>query len=116
MARTSNAPVTKRRHNKVLKAAKGYYGGRRRLYRSARESVRRAWAFATEHRRLKKRDFRTLWNARISAGTRLNGVSYSQFMGGLKKANVRLNRKVLSEIAQDDMPTFQELIKIAGSK
>jgi large subunit ribosomal protein L20 len=113
MARTTHSPVSKRRHKKFLKAAKGYVGARHRLYTTARETVERAWEYATEHRKLKKRDFRTLWTTRISAGVRLNDMSYSKFMGGLKRAKIALNRKVLSELAQNDMPAFQELIKIA---
>jgi len=113
MARARNVPATRRRHRKYLKAAKGYFGGRSKLYRTARESVQRAWAYATTHRRLKKRDFRSLWISRITAATREHGVSYSRFMDGLKKASVRLDRKSLSEIAQSDDEAFQALLKIA---
>jgi large subunit ribosomal protein L20 len=113
MARTRNRSVTKRRHKKVLKAAKGYWGARRKLFKTARETVDRAMVYATIHRRLKKRDFRTLWNARISAGVRDNGLSYSRFVNGLKKANIKLNRKVLSEIAQNDKFAFTQLVQIA---
>lgn len=115
MARVKNVPATRRRHKKYLKAAKGFFGGRRRLYRSARESVKRAWAYATKHRRFRKRDFRQLWNARISAETRDNGLTYSRFIAGLKRANVLLNRKSLSELAQDDKTAFLELIQLAKS-
>lgn len=113
MARTTNGPQTKRRHKKFLKSAKGYFGGRSRLYRVARETVMRAMAFSTTHRRLKKRDFRTLWITRITAAVRANGLSYSKFMNGLKKANVLLDRKSLSQIAQQDPKAFQELVAVA---
>lgn len=113
MARARNVPATRRRHKKYLKAAKGYFGGRRRLYRSARESVKRAWAYATKHRRRKKREFRQLWNARISAEARENGITYSRFMNGLKKAKVGLNRKSLAELAQTDKTAFKELVELA---
>ena len=115
MARVKSVPVTRRRHKKVLKAAKGFFGGRRRLYRSAKESVKRAWAYATKHRRRKKREFRQLWNARISAASRENGMTYSRFVSGLKKSNVRLNRKSLSELAQTDKAAFKELVELAKS-
>ena len=115
MPKANNAPVTRRRHKKYLKAAKGYFGGRRRLYRSARESVKRAWQFATKHRRARKRDFRKLWTARISAEVRLNGMTYSRFIAGLKKASVLLNRKSLSELAVNDKPAFVELVQLAKS-
>ena len=115
MARARNAPAARRRHKKYLKSAKGFFGARSRLYRQAREAVERAWGFATVHRRRKKREFRALWNARISAGTRANGLSYSRFMFGLRKSEVRLNRKSLSEIAQTDEAAFKELIQIAKS-
>jgi len=113
MARARNAPYTKRRHKKVLKAAKGYFGARRKLYKMAKETLERAWIFATIHRRRKKREFRALWNARISAEARQNGINYSRFMHGLKRAQVKINRKMLSEIAQIDKPAFKQLVKIA---
>ena len=115
MVRARNVPATRQRHKKVLKAARGFFGGRSRLYRSARESVARAMAYATVHRRLKKREFRSLWITRITAAVRANGLSYSRFMDGLKKSNVQLDRKSLSEIAQTDEQAFQEIIKIAKS-
>src|SRR5688572_984252 len=106
MARVTNVPVTKKRHKKYLKAAKGYFSGRHKLYRPAREAVERAMGFSTAHRRLKKRDFRTLWNARISAGAREEGISYSRLIDGLRKSKVLLNRKSLSVIAETDRTTF----------
>jgi large subunit ribosomal protein L20 len=115
MARATNVPVTRRRHRRYLKAAKGFFGGRSRLYRPAREAVERAWGYSTAHRRSKKRDFRQLWNARITAGARESGISYSRLMGGLRRSNVLLNRKSISEIAQFDPKAFQELVKLAQS-
>lgn len=113
MARATNVPSTRRRHKKYIKAAKGYFGGRRRLYRSARESVQRGWAFSTKHRRLKKRQFRSLWTARITAAVRAAGTSYSKFIAGLKKADIKLDRKSLSEIAQTDPKAFAQLLNLA---
>lgn len=115
MPRATNIPVTRRRHKKVLKAAKGFFGGRRRLYRSARETVARAWSYATKHRRLKKRDFRTLWIARLSAAVEEHGWTYSRLIAGLKKSNILLDRKSLSEIAQHDPAAFQEIVRVAKS-
>ena len=113
MARVKNVPATRRRHKKYLKAAKGYFGARGRLYRAAREQVKRSWQYATKHRRLRKREFRQLWNARISAEARANGVNYSRFMSGLRKSQVRLNRKSLSELAETDKKAFKELVELA---
>jgi large subunit ribosomal protein L20 len=113
MARTRNVTATKKRHKKYLKAASGFVGGRGKLYRQARETVHRAWAYSTTHRRLKKRDFRTLWISRITAAAEENDISYSQLMGRLIKAEVLLDRKSISEIAQIDPAAFTELVKIA---
>lgn len=115
MARVRNVTATKKRHKKYLKAAKGYVGGRRKLYRQARETVHRAWAYSTTHRRLKKRNFRTLWISRISAAAEENGITYSQLISRLIGAQVLLDRKSISEIAQVDPAAFQELVKIAKS-
>ncbi len=115
MARVRNVTATKKRHKKYLKAAKGFVGGRGKLYRQARETVHRAWSYATTHRRLKKRDFRTLWISRISAAAEENGINYSQLISGLIKAEVLLDRKAISEIAQIDPAAFVELVKIAKS-
>lgn len=115
MGRTTNVPVTKARHNKFLKLAKGYWGGRSKLYKHARTTVNRAMAYATKHRRLKKRDFRALWITRITAAVRANDFSYSRFIDGLKKADVALDRKSLSEIAQYDEVAFSKLINLAKS-
>ncbi len=113
MARARNVPKTRQRHRKYLKAAKGYVGGRGKQYRMARETVERAWGFATDHRRLKKRDFRQLWNAQVSAGARESGLTYSKLIHGLKKSKIQLNRKMLAVIAQQDNKTFRELVDIA---
>jgi large subunit ribosomal protein L20 len=98
-----------------MKLAKGYVGGRGRLYRSARETVERSLAFAYRDRRVKKRTFRGLWITRISAAAKINGISYSQLMNGLKQARVELDRKVLSEIAMYDLPAFGQLAQTAKS-
>jgi large subunit ribosomal protein L20 len=98
-----------------MKLAKGYVGGRGRLYRSARETVERALAFAYRDRRVKKRDFRGLWITRIGAAAKINGLSYSQLIKGLKQAGVELDRKILAEIAAADMPAFGQLARTAKS-
>jgi large subunit ribosomal protein L20 len=113
MGRATNNPQTRHRRKKVLKRAKGYFQGRSKLYRQARVTVMRALRYSTVHRRLKKRDYRTLWITRISAAAEANGISYSVLISGLKKANVLLDRKSLSEIAQTDEQAFQEILKIA---
>ena len=107
----SNNALKKRR--KVLKQAKGYWGSHSRLYRVAKQSVRKAESHAYIGRRNKKRDFRTLWIARINAACRLNGLSYSKFMHGLKVNNIDLNRKVLADIAVTDAPAFAKLCETA---
>jgi large subunit ribosomal protein L20 len=98
-----------------MKMAKGYVGGRGRLYRSARETVERALSFAYRDRRVKKRTFRGLWITRIGAAAKLNGLSYSQLMKGLKQAGVELDRKILAELAVVDMPAFGQLAETAKS-
>ena len=113
MARVTRGFKARRRRNKVLKLAKGFRGGRHRLYRSATEAVDRALSYAYRDRRNKKRDFRRLWIARISAAAKMNGTSYSQLMGGLKKANVELDRKVLSNMAILDPTGFSQGVKLA---
>lgn len=100
--------VKKRR--KLLKAAKGYWGSRSKLYRVARQAVMKSGKYAYIGRRLKKRDFRALWIARINAGCHMNDISYSQFMHGLKVANINLNRKVLADLAATDEKAFAELV------
>ena len=115
MPRVTRGFKARRRRNRVLKLAKGYRGGRHRLYRTATEAVDRALVYAYRDRRTKKRDFRRLWIARINAGARMNNMSYSQLMGGLKKAGVELDRKVLSNMAILDGNAFSEVVKIAAA-
>jgi len=111
MPRTTNNPAAKRRHKKVLKAAKGNYGGRRRLYRTAKETVQKGMAYAYRDRRQRKREFRKLWIIRINAATRLYGMSYSQFICGLKKAGIELDRKVLADLAVRDSEGFRQVVE-----
>jgi large subunit ribosomal protein L20 len=109
MPRAKGGAKTRQRRKKVLKKAKGYFGGRRKLYRTAAETVLRAGAFAYRGRKQKKRRARALWIVRINAGCRLAGLSYSAFMAGLKKAGVTLDRKVLAELAVADPKSFEKL-------
>jgi large subunit ribosomal protein L20 len=113
MARVTRGFKARRRRNKVLKLAKGFRGGRHRLYKTATEAVDRALGYAYRDRRTKKRDFRRLWIARIGAAAKLNGTSYSKLMGGLKKADVELDRKVLSNMAIFDPNGFSQVVKLA---
>ena len=113
MPRAKRGFKARRRRNKVLKQAKGYRGGRSKLFRTAQEAVDRALQYAYIHRRLKKRDFRSLWIQRINAAVRSEGMSYSQFIGGLKKAQIELDRKVLAEMAANDPAAFSQIIAAA---
>ena len=113
MPRATNNPAARRRRKKVLKAARGYYGGRSKLYRTAREAVQRGLAYAYRDRRARKRDFRRLWIVRINAAARLSGLSYSLFINGLKKAGVALDRKILADLAVRDQVTFAKLAELA---
>lgn len=113
MPRAKRGFKARRRRNKVLKLAKGYRGARSKLFRSATEAVDRALNYAFRDRRIKKRDFRSLWITRINAASRLNGLSYSKFIFGLKKANVQIDRKVLADIAVSDPAGFAEIAGIA---
>jgi large subunit ribosomal protein L20 len=113
MARVKRGFKARRRRNKVLKLAKGYRGARSKLFRSATEAVDRALNYAFRDRRVKKRDFRSLWITRINAAARLNGLSYSKFIFGLKKANVEIDRKVLADIAVSDPKGFTEIAGVA---
>ena len=115
MPRAKGGSKTRQRRKKVMKMAKGYVGGRGRLYRSARETVERALAFAYRDRRVKKRTFRGLWITRIGAAAKLNGLSYSQMIKGLKQARIEIDRKVLAEIAVADMDGFSHLAERAKS-
>ena len=111
--RATNAPASRERRRRRLELAKGFYGARSKLFRTATEAVDRAMRLATAHRKLKKRDFRQLWIARINAATRAEGISYSKFIAGLTKAGVTLNRKMLSEIAIQDPVGFKTIVEIA---
>ena len=109
MARVKGAVNAKKKHNRVLKLAKGYRGARSKQYRVAKQSVMRALASAYEGRKQRKREFRRLWIARINAAARINGLSYSRFMHGLKVSGIELNRKVLADMAVNDAEGFAEL-------
>ena len=111
MARIKGAMHTRKRHKKILKLAKGYRGGRSRLFRTANEAVMKAMANAYIGRKQKKRDFRQLWIARINAAARANGMNYSTMMNGLKKAGISINRKMLAEIAVSDPQAFKKLVE-----
>ena len=113
MARVKNGATTKARHKKVLKQAKGYFGSKHRLYKTAKEQLMHSGQYAFRDRKQKKRDFRKLWITRINAACRENEISYSRFIEGLAKAGVEINRKMLSEIAINDPKAFSELVKVA---
>ena len=111
--RSTNAPASRERRRRRLKLAKGFYGARSKLFRTATEAVDRAMRLSTEHRKLRKRDFRQLWIARVNAAARAEGISYSKLIAGLTKAGVELNRKMLSEIAIQDPQGFKTIVEIA---
>lgn len=111
MPRTRHAAAARKRKKGYFKRAKGFVGGRRRLYRTARETVIRAMAFATRDRKQRKREFRRLWNARINAACRNLGTTYSRFISNLKKCQIELNRKMLAELAARDFSTFKRLVE-----
>ena len=113
MARVKRAVNSRKNHKKVLKLAKGYYGGKSKLFKTANESVIRALRNAYVGRKLKKRDYRRLWIARINAAARMNGTTYSKLIAGLKKANVTINRKMLAELAVTDPKAFTEIAEVA---
>ena len=113
MARIKGAMMTRKRRNKVLKLAKGYYGSKHSLFKTAKQAVMKSGNYAYIGRKQKKRDFRRLWITRISAACKANGTNYSTFMNGLKKANITLNRKMLSEIAIADPAAFSALVEQA---
>jgi len=113
MARVKRAMNARKYHKKILKLAKGYYGGKSKLFKTANETVIRALRNAYVGRKLKKRDFRKLWIARINAAARMNGLSYSRFMNGIKLAGIDINRKMLSEIAINDPKAFADLVDAA---
>ncbi len=112
MPRAKNNVAAKHRHKKVLKKARGYYGGRSRLYRTAIETVHKSLKYAYRDRRNKKREFRRLWITRISAAAKMCGVNYSSFMDRLKKSGIDLDRKTLADIAVRDMSTFERLVEM----
>ncbi|MCQ2481909.1 MAG: 50S ribosomal protein L20 [Clostridia bacterium] len=113
MSRVKRGVRTRARHHKILKQAKGYFGHKSKLFKVANQAVMKSGAYAYRDRKAKKRDFRKLWIARINAAARMNGLSYSKFMNGLKKANISLDRKVLSDIAITDPKSFTALCEQA---
>ncbi len=113
MARVKGAMMTRKRRKKILKMAKGYWGAKSKHYKMANQAVMKSLTYAYTGRRLKKRDFRRLWITRISAAAKMNGMNYSRFMNGLKKAGVEINRKMLADMAQSDANAFKALIDIA---
>jgi large subunit ribosomal protein L20 len=113
VARVKGGYVTRRRRKKVLKLARGYFGSKHALFRTAKQQVMKSWMYAYRDRRQRKRDFRKLWIARINAAARMNGLSYSRLMHGLKQAGVEVNRKMLAELAVNDSKAFSELAELA---
>jgi len=116
MARVKGGFTTRRRHKKILKLAKGYFGSKHRLFKTANEQVMKSFQYAYRDRRTKKRDFRKLWITRINAAARINGMSYSKFMHGLKLAGVKINRKMLADLAVNDSHAFYNLATVAKNK
>ena len=113
MARVKRGVNTKKRHKRILKQAKGYFGAKSKLFKPANQAVMKSLNYAYIGRKLRKRDFRKMWIARINAAARQNGMSYSKFINGLKKANIEVNRKMLSEMAIHDADGFSKLVEIA---
>ena len=113
MSRSTNNVAGKKRRKKILKAAKGYVGGRSKLYRTARQAVEKGWGYAYRDRKVNKRDFRKLWIIRINAAARMNDLSYSRLISGLKKAEVEIDRKALAHLAFNDMEAFTKLCDLA---
>ena len=116
MARIKGATMSRKRRNKVMKMAKGYYGSKSSLFKTAKQAVMKSGQYAYVGRKQKKRDFRRLWITRISAACKLNGMNYSTFMNGLNKAGITLNRKMLSEMAISDPEGFAKLVAVAKEK
>lgn len=116
MARVKGSYVTRRRRNRILKLAKGYWGAKHRLFKKAKEQVMRSWMYAYRDRRQRKRDFRRLWIVRINAAARQNGLSYSKLMHGLKLAGIEINRKMLADLAVNDINAFNTLAAAAKRK
>ena len=113
MARVKRGVIARRRHKKILKQAKGYYGARSRVFRVAKQAVIKAGQYAYRDRRQRKRQFRALWIARINAAARINGLSYSRFIAGLKKANIEIDRKVLADLAVNQQTAFAAVVEKA---
>jgi len=113
MPRVKTGTIRRARHKKILKMAKGFYSGRRKHFRKAKEQIEHSLVYAYRDRRQKKRDFRKLWIIRINAACRLNDISYSRFMNGLKKAGIELDRKILADMAMNDYPAFQSVVASA---
>ncbi len=113
MTRIKGSNIARKRRKKVLKEAKGYFGSKHRLYKTAHEQVMNSLSYAFRDRRQKKRDFRKLWIARINAACKMNNITYSRFINGLSKAGIEVNRKMLSELAIDNMDAFKDLVTIA---
>ncbi|MDI6703613.1 MAG: 50S ribosomal protein L20 [bacterium] len=116
MPRVTHAVARKRRKKRIMKQASGYYGGKSRLYKTAKEAVIRAGVYAYRDRRVKKREFRSLWIARINAACRRCGIHYSKFINGLKKIGISLNRKILSDLATNDEHAFSSLVEMVKSE
>ena len=110
MSRVKSGVVTKARHKKIIKSAKGFYGRRKNTFRVANQAVEKAGQYAYRDRKVRKRDFKSLWIQRINAGCRLHGIKYSQFINGLKKINLNLNRKVLSDLASNEPKVFKKIV------
>ncbi len=111
MPRVKTGVVRRRRHKKILKLAKGFYSGRRKHFRKAKEQIERSLVYAHRDRKQKKRDFRKLWIIRINAATRLNGMNYSTFMNGMKKSGIELDRKILADMAMNDATAFTAVVE-----
>ena len=116
MPRVKRGVTTHKRHKKILKLAKGYFGAKHRLFRPANEQVLKSLSYAYAHRKARKRDFRKLWITRINAAARMNGMSYSKLINGLKLAGVDINRKILADLAVHDMASFTKLVDVAKEK
>lgn len=116
MARIKSGKVTRRRHKKILKMARGYFGSKHRLFRTAKQQVMKSLSYAYRDRRVRKRDFRRLWIQRINAAARINGLSYSRMMHGLKLAGVEVNRKMLADLAVADGKAFADLATVAKTR
>ncbi|HBN86044.1 MAG TPA: 50S ribosomal protein L20 [Clostridiales bacterium] len=113
MARVKGAVHARKYHKKILKLSKGYFGAKSKQFRAAKQAVMKSGVYAYRDRKAKKRDMRKLWIARINAAARINGMSYSRLMGGLKKNNIQINRKMLSEMAINDKTAFAQLVEVA---